>query len=139
MKASIYHIQLNISDPKTGLPFYRDLFAFLDYKIVSESEDHIGVSNGTCDVWVIATEERFVKAGFHRKNTGINHIAFKTSTRKEVDRFVDEFLKPRGIETLYNTPRHFPEYSGGYYAVFFEGPDRLKLEVLSQEEGISGQ
>ena len=26
-------------------------------------------------------------------------------------------------------PRDFPEYSPGYYAVFFEDPDRLKLEV----------
>jgi catechol 2,3-dioxygenase-like lactoylglutathione lyase family enzyme len=46
-----------------------------------------------------------------------------------VDRFRREFLDARGVPTLYGTPRDFPEYSPGYYAVFFEDPDRLKLEV----------
>lgn len=29
----------------------------------------------------------------------------------------------------YDTPREFPEYTRGYCAVFFEDPDRLKLEI----------
>ena len=47
-----------------------------------------------------------------------------------MDRFRDEFLAPRGLGTLYGTPREFPEYAPGYYAVFFEDADRLKLEVV---------
>lgn len=34
-----------------------------------------------------------------------------------------------GISTLYGAPREYPEYRHGYYGVFFEDPDRLKLEV----------
>lgn len=30
---------------------------------------------------------------------------------------------------FHGTPREFPDYRPGYYAVFFEDPDRLKLEV----------
>ena len=46
------------------------------------------------------------------------------------DRFREEFLAPRRLPALYETPREFPEYRPGYYAVFFEDPDRLKLEVV---------
>ena len=38
-------------------------------------------------------------------------------------------MRPRRIAPLYDSPREYPEYRPGYYAVFFEDPDRLKLEV----------
>ena len=28
MKTSVYHIQINISDPKVSLPFYKELFKY---------------------------------------------------------------------------------------------------------------
>lgn len=67
---------------------------------------------------------------FHRKNTGVNHMAFKVNSREDVDKFYGEFLKDRNMGTLYGSPKEFPEYAKGYYAVFFEDPDRIKLEVL---------
>ncbi len=65
-------------------------------------------------------------------------MAFRVPEREHVDRFTLDFLVPRGIATLYGTPHVFPEYRPGYYAVFFEDPDRLKLEVVhipEQEHG----
>jgi len=49
--------------------------------------------------------------------------------RGDVERFVAEFMRPRRITALYESPRDYPEYRPGYYAVFFEDPDRLKIEV----------
>ena len=37
--------------------------------------------------------------------------------------------------TAYGTPREFPGDGPGYYAVFFEDPDRLKLEVAHVPRG----
>ena len=48
----------------------------------------------------------------------------------QIDRFRAEFMTPRKLAALYGTPREFPEYRPGYYAVFFEDPDRLKLEIV---------
>ncbi len=127
---SLYHIQLNVSDASKSLPFYKDFFGYLGYTITDESPEHIGFSNGTTDFWIIETEKEFKAHGFHRKNTGINHLAFKLESREAVDTFVNEFLKPRGISALYESPKHFPEYGGEYYAVYFEDPDRIKLEVM---------
>ncbi len=129
MKTSLYHIQINVHDAKESLPFYKKLFAYFEYKIIDQSEGHIGVSNGTTDFWIIETEEVHKEKGYHRKATGLNHLAFKVSSKQDVDTFVKEFLKKEKTKVLYNTPRDYPEYKEGYYAVFFEDPDRVKIEV----------
>jgi catechol 2,3-dioxygenase-like lactoylglutathione lyase family enzyme len=130
MKAELYHIQLNVSNAKRSIPFYRALLGKLGWKrIIDQGKDYIGIGGKNTDFWIIETERRFRQRRFHRKQTGINHLAFRVSSRGAVDRFTEEFLKPRRIRTLYGTPKEFPEYHKGYYAVFFEDPDRVKLEV----------
>ena len=76
------------------------------------------------------TEEKHQIKKFHRKDPGLNHIAFKVEKKEEVDKFTKEFLAKRKIKTLYNTPKAFPEYTKDYYAVFFEDPERIKLEIV---------
>lgn len=129
MKAFVYHIQLNVSDPKISFKFYKDLLAYFEYKITYEDKEVIGLSNGTCDFWIQTVEKKYLKDKFHRKNTGINHIAFRVDKKEYVDRFYKEFILPRKMSTLYKTPREFPEYEKGYYAIYFEDPDRIKLEI----------
>lgn len=132
MNGFLEHIILNISDPKKSFPFYKDFFEYFGYKIIVNEEDNIAFrKEGTTDFWIVATEEKYLPNKFHRKNVGVNHFAFHVSSREEVDRFVGEFLKPRGVKTLYETPKEFPQYTPDYYAVFFEDPDRIKLEVAS--------
>lgn len=130
MKTALYHLQINVSNAATALPFCKDFFAYFEYRVIDESPEHIGVSNSTTDFWIIETETAHRRNPYHRKNTGINHLAFRVSSKEEVDRFCKEFLEPRGIKSLYGSPKLFPEYTENYYAVFFEGPDRLKLEVV---------
>jgi len=129
MEASVYHIQINVSDAKISLPFYKKLFSYFDYKIIDESSEHIGVSNGKTDFWIMQTEKNYLNQKYHRKSTGLNHVSFKVSSKKDVDKFVEEFLGKNKIPSLYKTPKHFSEYAKDYYAVFFEDPDRIKLEV----------
>lgn len=51
------------------------------------------------------------------------------SSREEVDRFHRDFLQRRHVPVLHGGPNEHPEYHKGYYAVYFEDPDRIKLEV----------
>jgi catechol 2,3-dioxygenase-like lactoylglutathione lyase family enzyme len=129
VKARVYHLQLNVRDAAVSLPFWTALLGYLEYRTVHEAADVAGFSNGTTDLWLIATARAHQGPGFHRKRAGLNHVAFRVERREDVDRFHREFLDARGVPTLYDTPRDFPEYSPGYYAVFFEDPDRIKLEV----------
>lgn len=132
MDAKLEHVILNVSDPSKSFPFYKDLFGYFRYKTIVDDVDHVAFrKNGTPDFWFVATDSKYVSNGFHRKNTGINHFAFHVSSQQEIDEFADKFLKSRNIPPLYSSPKLFPEYTPDYYAVFFEDPDRLKIEVAS--------
>ena len=127
MTASLYHVQLNAS--AASMSFYRTLLRHLGYTLMDDDGTTFGATNGTTDLWITETDPRFASRVFHRKATGLNHIAFRVSSRADVDRFADDFLAAHAIAALYGGPRDYPEYRAGYYAVFFESPDRLKLEV----------
>jgi catechol 2,3-dioxygenase-like lactoylglutathione lyase family enzyme len=126
MKAHLYHLQLNV----TNIPFYRDFFSFLEYKIIDQSPNHLGATDGKTDLWIIRTDKPYDAHPYHRKACGLNHMAFRVPTPHDVDRFNTEFLVPRNIIPLYGSPKSFPEYHPDYYAVYFEDPDRIKLEIV---------
>ena len=130
MKAFVYHVQLNVRSAAASFPFYRELLDYLEFRCVHEDPHVLGYSDGRTAVWLIETDELHAREGFHRKRAGLNHVAFRVPARDDVDRFTREWLLARGRATLYATPRVFPEYRPGYYAVFFEDPDRVKLEVV---------
>ena len=66
---------------------------------------------------------------YHRCGVGLNHLAFHAESRDEVDEMTEK-LNHRGIKILYEDRRPF---AGGedYYAVFFEDPDRIKVEFVA--------
>jgi hypothetical protein len=63
----------------------------------------------------------------------LQHLAFTARTRIEVDRFA-EWAIAHNIKII-NKPRFYPEYGGDYYAVFFQGPEELHLELVHLSEG----
>ena len=128
-KASVYHLQINVSDARRAFPFYLAFFNSLGYRLVEEGPEHLGFSNGTTDFWIIQSEKAHTRRKFHRKAPGLNHVSFGGFSPAEVRKFARNFLKKRKVKTLYGSPRYFPEYHKDYYAVYFEGPDRLKLEL----------
>ncbi len=138
MKTSLYHVQLNVADPERSLPFYRALLGYFEYRPLMAARDVLGMTNGTTDFWLIETPRAHKEPAFHRKRSGLNHLAFGAESRDAVDTFEREFLVARGIPTLYGPPREYPEYAPGYYGVFFEDPDRVKLEVAYVPGRTSG-
>lgn len=84
-------------------------------------------SDGQTKIILGPTEEKFKKDGFHRKRAGLNHLAFYAENKEDVDKFHSEVLVPNNIPVLYEKK---PFGDNDYYAVFFEGPDRLKLEYV---------
>jgi len=74
--------------------------------------------------------ERYKDSGFHRGHVGLNHIAFQAKSKADVDRLHSRFLVPRNIKVLYGGPKNILKYRKGYYAVYFEDPDRIKLEFV---------
>lgn len=126
MKSSLYHLQLNVADSE----FYKELLSFLGWKVIAEWKRGFGATDGERSLWIFTTVKQFTNRGFHRKATGLNHIAFRVGSREEVDEFYQKYLKPKNLSVLYGGPKEYPQYEPGYYAVYFEDPDRIKLEVV---------
>lgn len=131
MKAKFNHIQIYVSNKDSSFPFYKEFLKHLGFKEIYSDDVTLGFDNGEMMFWVNKTQEKYTKNKYHRKNTGLNHLAFSVDSKEDVDKFYKEFLKAKNIPTLYQTPRSFPEYTPTYYAVYFEDPDRIKLEVMT--------
>ena len=130
IETSFNHLQIYVSNPKVSIPFYKELLTYLGYTVVKEDKTRLGMRNEPTDIWLKEAPKETRSLGFNRRNVGVNHLAFGVSKKEDVDKFCREFLIPRGIKPLYNSPRPFPEYTERYYAVYFEDPNKIKLEVV---------
>jgi catechol 2,3-dioxygenase-like lactoylglutathione lyase family enzyme len=128
-RGNIKHVEINVSNFEKSKPFYKDFLEWLGYKRIVDGKDFAGWGNGETMIFVTYLE-RYKDSGFHRRQVGLNHIAFQAKSRADVDRLHSEFLVPRSIRVLYGGPKEYTEYRKGYYAVYFEDPDRIKLEFV---------
>ena len=126
MNAAIDHMTINVGD----VTFYKGLLTHLGFKTIMNYAYGFGASDGNASIWVFKTSHAYSSNVFHRKATGLNHVAFRVGTKADVDDFYKQYMIPHGIPALYGGPAEHPEYVPGYYAVYFEDPDRIKLEVM---------
>ena len=128
----IHHIELYVSDLKKSTVFWGWLLEELGYELFQEWESGRSWKYGETYLVFVQTEEAYQDVPYHRKRTGLNHLAFHADSRKHVDQLTEK-LRAEGIPILYED-RH--PFAGGedYYAVFFEDPDRMKVEVVAPEE-----
>jgi catechol 2,3-dioxygenase-like lactoylglutathione lyase family enzyme len=71
-----------------------------------------------------------------RKPGALHHLAFKATSRAEIDRLHSE-LEAIGA-TIVSPPREYPEYTPpGYYALFFKDLEGIKYEIVCTEHGAS--
>lgn len=128
MKAELGHVGINLSNSDESFVLWKEMLEFLEFT-VRDDGNHFDASAGSSYICVTTSKPGHSKAGYHRKQTGLGHIAFSVSSPQDVDRFVDDFLAPRAITPLYGGAQHYPQYVDGYYAVYFEDPDRVKIEI----------
>lgn len=130
---SLAHIEINVSDLQRSKDFYLKILTSLQWVLISSNDNSVGFKGpDNTHLFLVQTEKSFIVNSFNRKNVGLNHIAIRVGFKQEVEEF-SIFLKQNNIQTLYNdNPKDYStEYNmEQYYAVFFEDPDRIKLEVV---------
>ena len=89
----------------------------------------VGWKLGESYIVFVQTEERFLHIPYHRCGTGLNHLAFHAKSRQHVDQLTKQ-LKDRKVKVLYSD-KHPCDDEQDYYAVFFEDPDRIKVELVA--------
>ncbi|MCJ8011244.1 VOC family protein [Paenibacillus sp. KQZ6P-2] len=123
----LHHVEINVSDLKRSREFWEWFLTGLGYVIFQEWEQGFSFKFGPTYLVFVQTEERFLDTAYHRKATGLNHLAFHAKSPAQVNEMAAA-LKQKGISVLYEDK--YP-YAGGpeHYAVFFEDPDRIKVEL----------
>ncbi|MFB1081670.1 VOC family protein [Jeotgalibacillus sp. JSM ZJ347] len=125
----LHHVELYVSDLKKSTEFWGWLLEELGYELYQEWESGRSWKYGETYLVFVQTEDAYLDVPYHRKRTGLNHLAFHADSREHVDELTEQ-LKAKGVRVLYED-RH--PFAGGedYYAVFMEDPDRIKVEIVA--------
>ncbi|MDV7764897.1 hypothetical protein EI200_09705 [Peribacillus simplex] len=128
-KGFLHHIELNVSNLHRTVDFWGWFLEEINYKPFQEWES--GKSWRLDDMYIVfvQAETRFLDIPYHRGRVGLNHLAFHATSRQQVDEITRK-LRDRGVTILYADKHPF---AGGkeHYAVFFEDPDRMKVELVA--------
>ena len=129
-KHPVHHFQIQVSNFQKSATFYGELLARLGFAKVFETEGMVEWQKEGTRIIVAQSPKRFLPDGYHRKRVGLNHIAFRAPSRAAVDELYRKYLLPKKIPVLYGGAKEWKDYDQGYYAVYFEDPDRIKLELV---------
>lgn len=129
MASLISHLEFNVIDYKLSIQFYDKVFPFMGFCRINCTKEYTAYTDGESKIILTPTNKKFLEFGFHRKRPGLNHLAFYASSKEKVDQFYREILVKNNIKPLYED-KNSPFGDDNYYAVFFEDPDRIKLEYV---------
>lgn len=125
----LHHVEIYVSDLRRSRPFWAWFLGELGYEVHQEWEQGVSFRLGPTYLVFVQTAPKHLDPPYHRCRTGLNHLAFHAPSREAVDRMTLK-LRERGQTILYED-RH--PHAGGpdHYAVFFEDPDRIKVEFVA--------
>lgn len=121
----IHHIGIGLTDPRAAEPYFDQLFGFLGLEKEQTQEAVAGwKGRGT----------RFYLYPFKGGEPpgALQHLAFAARSRSEVDEFSRWAIAK--VIRITSGPKPYPEYGADYYALFFEGPEGLRLEMVWLDE-----
>jgi catechol 2,3-dioxygenase-like lactoylglutathione lyase family enzyme len=129
----LHHVEIYVRDVERSRAFWTPFMDLLGY---AEDRWSQGVNYRLGDddpyVSLVQAPPEHQEAGYHRRRIGLNHLALRARSRAHVDE-VRTWLLDGGHPLLYDDRYPFAT-APGYYAVFCEDPDRIKLEVVAPDE-----
>jgi len=133
MRGAIHHLDLTVKDPWASHAFYDAVLGFMGYRCVKEDDrgfdwDLPIPGDGLCSIGIVTANEAGRARVHDRHAPGLHHVAWQADNRADVDQ-LHKRLVAIGA-TILDPPAEYPQYSPGYYAVFFADPDGLKLEYV---------
>jgi len=128
----LHHVEINVSDLAETISFWNWFLNDLGYKVFQKWDSGQSWKLESTYIVFVQTEERFLSSPYYRRHVGLNHLAFHARSRDHVDEIIAT-LREKGVPILYED-RH--PFAGGedHYAVYFEDPDRIKVELVAPDE-----
>jgi catechol 2,3-dioxygenase-like lactoylglutathione lyase family enzyme len=122
----VAHTFITASDFEASVAFYRQLLPFLGMKIVADTEDTFYGVGGRTGFGVRRPTPEHAGAKYEQFRVGLHHQCWRARERADVDE-VHAFLVSIGTKIVH--PPQDEPWAPGYYAVLFEDPDGIRLEV----------
>ena len=130
-RGAIHHLDLTVRDLRGATGFYERVLPLLGFRRMPDCAEGPLWAGAELELGLQAA--RSVDARAHdRRSPGLHHLAFSAPSRDAVDALHRELLR-LGVRIL-DAPAEYPEYTPGYYAVFFADPDGIKLEYVYTPE-----
>ena len=122
----VHHIGIGVARPAAAEPFFDALLV-----------EFLGMTKEVCAEAAAGWKGRGSRIYLYPIDAGstpgaLQHLAFSARDRAEVDRFPS--WAQRHSKEILDGPEECPEYGGDYYAIFFRGPEGLKLELVHLTE-----
>lgn len=124
----LHHIEIYFSDLSKSTQFWSWFLSELGYKEYQKWPQGISYKLGHSYLVFVQVEEKHLDSKYHRCKPGLNHLAFYASDAKQIEQLTVK-LREKGLRILYED-RH-PHAGGNAYGVYFEDPERIKVEVVA--------
>lgn len=128
------HVYVTVSDVERSEQFYDPVMRALGFKkgtLPIAGEPHVHYFNRVMQYTLRPARGGSAPADAYATGA-LHHLCFRVRDRAAVDE-AQRVLG--GLGVVSSTPALYPEYRPDYYATFFEDPDGIRLEVVSDTEG----
>ena len=127
----LHHLGIGITDPNNFIKFFDELFVDLLKMEKEDTWESVAGYKGRGTRFYIYKVQKGTPPG------SLQHIALTAKNKGEVDKIYKWAL--RNNINIVDEPKRHPEYGGDYYAFFFEGPDKIKFEIVYLTESDKAQ
>ena len=125
------HFVLTVKNLKKSSKWYKEILGWLGFSVAFEDERNVYFKSKdfTEYIAIFQGHKEFFSDDFDRYRVGFHHLAFRADKKETVDDFYEILKKKKVVVT--EKPQHYPDYGDElYYAVFFNDPDKLRLELF---------
>ena len=126
------HIEIYVSDLENSFKFYSWLLPKFGFKVFQEWDEGFSYRKNDFYIVFIQTKGQYLPSTYHRCHVGLNHLAFHCDKIETIDH-IHQYCLDNHLTLLYE--EYYPYAAGKkFYAVFFEDPDRIKIEVMLRKD-----
>ena len=123
----LHHVELYASDLDASVDFWGWLLGELGYERKNDWDGGRSWINGPTYVVLVDADGDH---HFDRTAPGLNHLAFHAGSREQVDDVTAGVREREDARVLYDDQH---PYAGGYYALYCEDPEGIKVEAVGPE------
>lgn len=125
---SLHHVELCTGDLEVSVSFWGWLLTELGYEPKHDWADGCSWINGP--TYIVLKRASSDDPSFDRHAPGLNHLAFHARSRDQVDELTASIRERPDSAVLFEDEH---PYAGGYYALYCEDPEGVKVEVVAPE------